>query len=342
MAIDQIVADPGSTPDIVEPRLAGMLEVASELRRLPRPGFQKRLKAELAGQASGHPLEKPRATTNAKPEYDLLPTLFGKGYGTYPVRRVNFVASVGLHVAAAVIVLSALWTARYTVQTPAEKGLSLSELAPYIPPAALTTSGGGGAGGAAEKLNASKGALPRSARTQIVPPTVIVANTNPKLTAEATVVVPDLSFPKDPRTGDPLSTLLVPSNGRGIRGGIGSNTGSGIGNGNGAGVGSGIGAGVGGGFYHVGNGVSAPRTIYDPDPEYSEEARKARFQGTVAIWAVVGADGRVYSPRLQQSVGLGLDEKALAAVRTWRFEPAMKDGHPVPVAISIDVAFRLY
>jgi TonB family protein len=92
----------------------------------------------------------------------------------------------------------------------------------------------------------------------------------------------------------------------------------------------------------VGGGISAPRPIYDPDPEYSEEARHAKYQGTVLLWVIVGPDGRPHDIRVQRSLGMGLDEKAIEAVRQWKFEPSMKDGHPVAVQVNIEVSFRLY
>jgi TonB family protein len=92
----------------------------------------------------------------------------------------------------------------------------------------------------------------------------------------------------------------------------------------------------------VGGGVSAPKELYAPEPEYSEEARKAKYQGTCVLYVIVGADGRPRDLRVARSLGLGLDEKAIDAVKTWKFEPAMKDGKPVAVAISVEVEFRLY
>jgi TonB family protein len=92
----------------------------------------------------------------------------------------------------------------------------------------------------------------------------------------------------------------------------------------------------------VGGGVSVPRATYNPDPEYSEQARKAKYQGTVVLWAIIGSDGRPRELRVQRSLGMGLDEKAIEAVRRWRFEPAMKDGQPVAVQINIEVDFHLY
>ncbi len=84
--------------------------------------------------------------------------------------------------------------------------------------------------------------------------------------------------------------------------------------------------------------MSAPRVIYQPDPEYSEEARKAKYQGTWVSWLVVGPDGRPRDLRVARSLGLGLDEKAIEAVKTWKFEPAMKNGQPVAVQINVELA----
>src|SRR5438105_10555705 len=96
-----------------------------------------------------------------------------------------------------------------------------------------------------------------------------------------------------PNLGDPMSRLPSgpPSNGTGSGGGIGSGSGGGIGVGTGPGVGEGRGGGVGGGVFRIGGGVSAPKATYAPDPEYSEEARKAKYQGTVVLSLIVGADG---------------------------------------------------
>jgi len=154
---------------------------------------------------------------------------------------------------------------------------------------------------------------------------------------------PALTIPPTSQIGNPLSAVLQPlSDGTGSGGGIGSGSGGGIGTGQGPGVGPGHGGGIGGGAYRVGGGVSAPHPIYDPDPEYSEQARQAKYQGAVVLWVVVGPDGRPRDIRVQRSLGMGLDEKAIEAVKQWRFEPAMKNGQPVPVQVNIEVNFRLY
>jgi len=82
--------------------------------------------------------------------------------------------------------------------------------------------------------------------------------------------------------------------------------------------------------------------LYAPDPEYSEEARRAKFQGSVLLWMIVGSDGLPHDLKVVRSVGLGLDEKALEAVRMWRFEPGRKNGQAVATQIHVEVTFRLY
>jgi len=93
--------------------------------------------------------------------------------------------------------------------------------------------------------------------------------------------------------------------------------------------------------FNIGNGVSPPKVIFSPDPEYSEEARQAKYQGTVVLGMVVDSDGHPYRIRILRSVGYGLDEKAIEAVKRWRFNPAMKDNIPVAVFVSVEVDFRL-
>jgi protein TonB len=94
--------------------------------------------------------------------------------------------------------------------------------------------------------------------------------------------------------------------------------------------------------FKVGGGVTPPRAIYQPDPQYSKKARKAKLQGTCLLWLIVGADGKPRDIRVQRALGMGLDEEAIKAVKTWTFEPALKDGKPVPVQINVEVNFRLY
>jgi len=99
---------------------------------------------------------------------------------------------------------------------------------------------------------------------------------------------------------------------------------------------------VGGGVFKVGGGVSGPVVLVKVDPEYSEEARKAKYQGVVVLQVVIGADGRPRDIRVARTLGMGLDQKAIDAVRQWRFEPALKGSQPVAVVVNIEVNFRLY
>ena len=94
--------------------------------------------------------------------------------------------------------------------------------------------------------------------------------------------------------------------------------------------------------YEVGNGVTAPKPVYTPDPEYSERARKKKINGTVVVAMIVTPEGRVRDVKIAKSLDEGLNKQALAAVRTWKFEPATKDGKPVAVHLNVDVSFRVY
>jgi len=96
------------------------------------------------------------------------------------------------------------------------------------------------------------------------------------------------------------------------------------------------------GVFKVGGKISAPRVTYSPDPSYEPLAQEAKFQGTTVLWVVVDEQGRAAEIRLSEPLGFGLDERAVDAVKTWRFQPAKRDGIPVAVQINIEVNFRLY
>ena len=225
----------------------------------------------------------------------MLPTLFGESGGIYEVRKGSFVISFLLN---SLFVTSIVFLGTMVATHPQEVKSTVVELIggfPSIPMApAPKEAGGGGGGGDRDKLAASKGALPKLAKEQFTPPTVVVRNDNPKLPMAPTVVVPpEIKLPTVGPLGDPLSSVTGPaSNGTGYGSGIGSGSGGGVGSGRGPGVGPGWGGGYGGGAYRVGGGVSAPRALFAPDPEYSEEARKAKYQGVVVLWVVIGPDGR--------------------------------------------------
>ena len=169
----------------------------------------------------------------------------------------------------------------------------------------------GGGGGNFEKLPASHGGLPRvSLADQVVPPAVILPREPPKLAAEETVrVAPDVKLPQDGQIGDPMSRFPQGlSNGPGGPGGMGNGCCGGIG----PSTGPGVGDGPPGTFSPGKGGVTVPQVIYSPEPVFSDEARKAKQQGVVTLLLVVGKDGRPYNIRVWQSLGMGLDDKAVA------------------------------
>jgi protein TonB len=276
----------------------------------------------------------------------------GGSWGYAESRKRSAFVSIIVHLFAIAGVLAAsLVTARQPqAVSPVPEHVML--IAPskdvYMLPPAQQEAGGGGGGGDLSKLPAPKGRLPKLSDQQITPPAMVVRNEHPKLPAEPTVVAPpriDVSSAKLPNLGNPAAPPMpsqLASNGTGSGGGIGSGSGGGVGKGTGPGIGEGRGGGVGGGVFRVGGGVLAPRPISTPDPQYTEEARQAKYEGTCVLAMIVGADGKPREIRIQRGIGMGLDKKAIEAVQQWRFSPATKDGQPVSVQINVEVSFKLY
>ncbi len=217
------------------------------------------------------------------------------------------------------------------------------DIAPYKPTVKQDAMHGGGGGGDRSPTPVSKGKLPKLAKKQFVPP-MISHDPDPKLVMDPTLIIqPDANIPKvnSDQLGDPLAKSGLASNGFGSGGGMGSGRGGGIGSGSGPGFGPGSGGGMGGGAYRIGGGVSPPSILFKVEPEYSEEARKAKFQGTVLLYVVVDEKGLPRDIKVLRPLGLGLDQKAVEAVEKWKFTPGKKDGKPVPVQAQIEVNFRL-
>ena len=257
-------------------------------------------------------------------------------------------STIGHIIVLSAILLGTYYLGKKVVEKPKETvTLVAPDLnVPVMKPSPKEVAGGGG-GGDRDKFQAPKGRIPKQELQQITPPAIVVRNDHPKLAVQPTVVVPPevkLQAANTLNLGNPTAPIPSgpPSNGTGSGAGIGSGNGGGIGVGSGPGVGEGRGGGIGGGVFRIGGGVSAPKAIYAPDPEYSEEARKAKYQGTVVLSLVVGADGMPRDIKVARSLGLGLDQKAIEAVKTWKFEPGTKDGKPVATYASIEVQFRLY
>jgi periplasmic protein TonB len=275
------------------------------------------------------------------------------GSWDYPgSRKRSTMASAILHVVAvaAALAISAIPTKQVQTAKPVPEHVTLIAPPPdvYMLRPAIQEAGGGGGGGDRDKLPAPQGRLPKIAMQQITPPAMVVRNEHPKLTAEPTVVAPPqvaIASTKLPHLGDPAAPAMPNpafSHGTGSGAGIGSGSGGGIGKGTGPGIGEGRGGGIGGGVFRVGGGVLAPKPIATPDPQYTEQARQAKYEGTCILAMIVGPDGKPHDIRIQRGLGMGLDQKAIEAVQQWRFEPATKDGRPVAVQISVEVSFKLY
>jgi TonB family protein len=174
----------------------------------------------------------------------------------------------------------------------------------------------------------------------------VVNNADPKLAMEPAILAPpDVPMPQVnmAQYGDPLSRFGPASNGTGSNGGIGTGSGGNVGPGSGSGAyGPGDGdGGIGRVWRVIDGGVTAPALLFKVEPEYSEEARKAKVQGTVLLAIEVDRSGRAQNVRVVRSLGVGLDEKAIEAVRKWKFKPGYRAGKPVTVGATIEVNFRL-
>ena len=222
--------------------------------------------------------------------------------------------------------------------------------APYIPdlPEGDKKSGGGGGGGDRSPTPASEGAISKFAHDQLAPPQVKPLEFVPKLAVTPALIgQPELQLPPmraDTNWGDPTSALSQLSGGPGFEGGIGPGRGSGIGPGKGPGYGPGEDGNTGGGppVYGYNSDISAPKEIFSPAPDYSEEARKAKLQGIVLLSLVVDAEGNPTQIRVVKPLGMGLDEKAVEKISKWRFIPAKRNGVPVPVRVTLEITFRLF
>lgn len=284
--------------------------------------------------------ERPEIQVTAQPvEVDEI-------FKEYKFRSTSLVYSVVAHVAMILVILFVpmlMLKSQGSKQSSEVALIDPSQLVLDLPPKP-EKSGGGGGGGRREPTPASKGNLPKFSTKQLTPPTPKIVNLDPVLAVEPTVVVPQLSNLSTvnlANLGDPLGIPGPPSSGPGTGGGIGTGTGGGVGPGKGGGVGPGEGGGIGGGVFRVGGGVSAPSVLYRVEPTYSEEARKAKYQGVVVLSAIVRKDGTIEILKVVRGLGLGLDENAIQALKQWKFRPGMKNGVPVDVALNIEVNFSL-
>jgi len=250
-----------------------------------------------------------------------------------------------VHAAIVTLVLTMALKVHTAVMLPPDTIVIPVDFKSYTPPMILPVEkpmGGGGGGGAQEVVEASKGHLPTVAKLQITPPQISRIE-RPKLGIEPSEMVripdnntlPNLGLSHSPQ-------LVLVSQGRGSGSGFGQGSGGGIGSGHGGGVGPGSGGGYGGGLMSVGGGVAAPQVIHSVEPEFTQEARQANLQGSVSIKLIVDSQGNPQDIRVTRHLGMGLDEKAIDAVRQYKFKPAMYQGHPVSVQIVIEMNFHLH
>jgi TonB family protein len=208
------------------------------------------------------------------------------------------------------------------------------------PPIRMPVAKAQGGGGAKTMMEPKHAPVVAVARAPQIRTTSIIKLDNPKLALEPTEQV------KMPETTTPLPAFNASQGPQVAMATAPKSAGSGFGMLGGGGLGSGHGVGSGGGYggglMSVGGGVSAPQVIHAAEPEFTEDARRANFQGDVQIKLIVDSQGNPQDIRLMSHLGMGLEEKAIEAVRQYKFKPAMYQGHPVSVQILIDVAFHLH
>lgn len=251
--------------------------------------------------------------------------------------------SMGLHAGVFALVLFVPLFWHFSAPTEAKNKLDVTaiDISPYVSklPAGANKAGGGGGANNHTVTPPNKGKLPKFQWTQFTPPQVKIQNLNPKLAMDPSLLgPPDLKVPSPNimSYGDPLASAYSDS--------LGNGNGTGIGSGSGGGLGPGEGGGTGGGAFRAGvNGVGVPICLYCPIPQYSDEARKAKYQGTVVLQVTITPDGRAINISVVKGPGLGLEEKAIEAVKGWKFKPAVgPNGKIVPTIVPIEVTFRLY
>ncbi len=234
-----------------------------------------------------------------------------------------------------ILILIIAYIQRHNLVKFAAPALHLTQL--EVPPPAPVKkdlmSGGGGQKG---PTPVTKGTPPKFAETQIVPPKLPPLEP-PKINIAPTVQVqPDVKMPPSiPQIGLPTAPSIGMQS-------MGNGNGTGLGSGNGAGIGPGSGGNMGGGLKHVGGGVSPPVLLHQVEPEFSEEARKAKFAGDVVVSLYVDQKGDPVNVRIVRGAGMGLDEKAIEAVKQYKFKPAMENGKPVMVDMNVIVNFQIF
>jgi periplasmic protein TonB len=359
-------------------RAVQALVAAGEARLIPGTPFLsatdavllgRRLRAESADLAVGR--VGALAASAALPAYvpvtpDPLFNLVAGGSG-FARRRGGVHAFTSSFVHAA-LVIALLWLTSGATETaaPVETPKDEARMVFLVTPG---PGGGGGGGGLKNPLPARRVERrgPQRARVTI-----------PKVTPEKVLTTARREEPKTPtpaaipepkpveRAPEPLPSrvLVAPvvaaasndrdregvvekgrangdSQGAGVGGGAGTGQGTGSGEGLGSGIGDGSGGGTGGGPFRPGSGIEAPRLLREVKADYTEDARRRGITGDVVLEIVVRRDGSVGDVTVLQGLGAGLDQRAVAAVRQWRFSPARRRGEAVDVIVEVAVEFTL-
>ena len=293
------------------------------------------------------------------------PALFQPPPRTERFSAGPFAASSALHVA--IVASIALITAFGLRTAAAEKPITPSHMRLVF--LAIPGPGGGGGGGGLRRPTPparaelkGKSALrspvrtePKRAKAETPPKPVrppeprpvekppdvpVVAQTSPVPPVVAPVA-PAPTAPRDLPGVLEKPPAMPPSQGPGVGGGSGTGNGTGMGEGKGSGIGEGEGGGTGGGPYRPGSGIAPPSLLREVKPQYTEDARRLGVEGDVVLEIVVRSDGSVGQVSLVQRLGSGLDQRAIDAVRQWRFAPARRHGTPVDVLVEVAVEFKL-
>ena len=280
--------------------------------------------------------------------YALAGAPMFQGLDSRAFKRDRTSTSISFITHAAIITLVLWWgMTAHTHSAPITTTITPLNLTIYAPPPIVMpvakVQGGGGGGGDHHLLPPPK-AHPPIVRIQptFAPPQIIRVKA-PELPVEPSTQVKMVDNSRLPNLGMPqVQQVSLASQGSGSGSGFGIGMGGGMGAGRGTGAGPGSGGGYGGGLMTVGGGVSAPQVLHSVEPQFTDDARRSDFQGTAAIQLIVDSQGDPQDVRVLRHLGMGLDQKAVDAVRQYRFRPAMYQGHPVAVQMVIEVDFRLH
>jgi TonB family protein len=288
-------------------------------------------------------------------------SLFGMFCDATPARRSTgfpLVLSSTLHaslVAVAVLLASFNLSPRAASLRPEDRPADPMRLVFVATPG---PGGGGGGGGLLQKAPAPRAlreghsaiSSPIPLRREPPPLRPIAAPPEPvstpvlKTEPLPPVVAPIVAAPADTRSRIGVleqTTAASDSHGPGSGGGAGTGSGTGLGSGDGSGIGPGAGGGTGGGPYRPGSGIEAPQLLREVRADYTEDARRRGVAGDVVLEIVVRRDGAVGDVKVLQGLDRGLNDRAVEAVRQWRFTPARRQGAAVDVIVEVAVEFKL-